>query len=329
VTGRPPLDELAEGLATFAADGRLLSANAAMRALVSACGADAASFAVEDLPLGTSARALLLRGEEVAFDTPVGRWRLQVCALPDGRWLVARPPAAASAPELARSRLLAGLAGSFVHELANRVAVVVGFGDLLELQLPAGEREQLQGMLAGAQESLRLLRSMVQLLDRSPRAAAPTPLAEPLQDAVELLGKHAQRLGRALSVAAPGPTVGDAPAVRCVPAEAVQAITTAALPLLRTGAGPLQFAVVRTTADGRRCACVRIADRGDVEVVRHLQQLLAADPAGVETARRALPGSGDLAVVAFGLRRAGGDLLAGIDGDGARRVELRWPEAQP
>jgi hypothetical protein len=29
----------------------------------------------------------------------------------------------------------------------------------------------------------------------------------------------------------------------------------------------------------------------------------------------------------FGLRRTGGDLLARIDDDGARRVELRWPKA--
>jgi signal transduction histidine kinase len=326
VTGQPPLDELAEGLATFAADGRLVPANAPMRALLGACGtsAGAASFAVEDLPLDAAARALLLRGEEVACDTAVGRWRLRVCALPDGRWLLARPPAAETAPALARSRLLGALAGSIVHELANRLSIVVGFGDLLELQLQPAERERLQGMLAGAQESLRLLRSMVQLLDRSPRTGVPTPLLEPVQEAVELLRKHAQRLGRTPSVV----DAGSALAVRCVPAEAVQAIATAAMPLLRTGTGPLQIAVVRTVADGRRCACVHIVDSGDAAVVGHLQRLLAADPAGVEAARRAVPGSGDLLVIAFALRRAGGDLLARTLDDGARRVELRWPEAQ-
>jgi signal transduction histidine kinase len=327
VTGQPPLDELADGLATFAADGRLVPANAAMRALLGACGADtwagAGSFAVDDLPLDPAARALLLRGEEVACTTPVGRWRLRVCALPDGRWLLARPPAAETAPALARSGMLGALAGSIVHELANRLSIVVGFGDLLELQLQPAERERLQGMLAGVQESLRLLRSMVQLLDRSPRASVPTPLAESVQEAVELLGKHAQRLGRALSVVDAGSSL----LVRCVPAEAVQAIAAAALPLLRTGTGPLQFAVVRSVADGRNCGCVHIVDRGDAAVVRHLQQLLAADPAGVEAARRALPGSGDLLVMVFGLRRTGGDLLARIDDDGARRVELRWPGA--
>jgi len=315
----PDLDWLDEGVAEIAPDGRFGECNTTMKGWL------ASAAHLRDLPLSPTDYERLMRGDLVDVRIGDGLRRLRLRTVGEERWLLASDVGAQRQLLMlerasARHRLLGGMSGSIVHDLANRMAAVIGFADHFGTMLAATEGDRLEAMVEAAQDSMSLLRTVVQMLERDPRKEVAGPLAGAVQQAVGLIDKHGRQQDRSIDLA-------DMPEssskVHVATTNALEVLTTALLFVLRTGRGALRVTVECSQAP-RMSAVVRLDDQGDEASYRALALALESGDACPAFGRLGSAGR-SLFKAALLLRGSGGDLDVEV-GDGRRSLLLRWPE---
>ncbi|MGE3171402.1 MAG: hypothetical protein AB7O97_02175 [Planctomycetota bacterium] len=227
-----------------------------------------------------------------------------------------------------RLRLLAALGGDVVHELANRLGVVVGIAEDFEHRLEEPAATRLRDAAATASASLELLRSVVRLLDRDPRQQQEVDLPAALEHARALLAKHSLRRCRAVLLEL-GDGMETPPRVRIDRADLLHALVTVALHVQRFADGDeLRLRLERVpgaAAHGRPVVRVRYEGRAPGDGFAALLARLGAAAPPLPALRALAGGADELARIAWVLRRHGGDLCV-VAGSAGPVLAIELPE---
>jgi signal transduction histidine kinase len=265
-----PFEALAEGVAAVAGDGALTAQNAAMRALLAACGDGSTGCrSLRELPLAEPQRRELEAGATVTMAAAGREHELSLHGSGARRWLCAREvegPADggdASTLAAARVRQLGRLAATIAHELNNLLGSAMGLASLLAPTMTeAADRRLLDEMQRGAQRGATLARGLARQLKVGPRQRVAAPVGTLIDEATAICGRAAtmRQVELLVHVAAA------LPPIRVVVVEAVQALLHGIIALLDAApqrvvvaAEPLRCAI----GGGRQRDCVRVRVQAD------------------------------------------------------------------
>lgn len=203
-----PWDALREAVGRF--DGeRLWPRNAAMRRWLADAGlgpglesADPVPFAA--LPFEADERAALLAGEGVAWTRGERHWQVRrIGSGVDGFLLAEDTTALRSAEALAlgaaRARALAGVAGTFVHDLNNHLNLALALlAQVRSMGVSEDDARVCDELATGAQFGAGLSRALARLLAREFDRRERVDLGEAVGDAIVAITKVCAQRGVAL-----------------------------------------------------------------------------------------------------------------------------------
>jgi len=339
--GEFPVASVSEALATIAPDGTITARNSAMRTLLlqlGPAGREARSLA--ELPLQPEQRGRLAAGEQVCLQVQDLQFDLRIVKCTTTVWLIASEPVAVAPPlalelAIARSRMLGGLVGTIVHDLANLLGAGLGLADAMRPRLTdPGELQILDELVQGTRQGAMLGRVLARLLGRAPRRRTAVALQDLVLEVMALVGKHSVQRGIDLRVV---PT-GRSPVVRVVTEDALQALLHGLLFCLdgTMGDSEARSLVVevgmeqRPLAGGRprALAFVRLtASSFDASAARGAGDLLERGTEVLQTASRLGESGRNLLHAALVMAGSGGELK--VRGhEGAFGLEFLWPRLQ-
>ncbi len=339
--GEFPIASVTEALATVAPDGAITARNSAMRTLLQQLGpAGTAARSLAELPLRPEQHGQLLAGERVRLEVEALQFDLWIAKCTTTVWLLASEPVAMAPPvamELAsaRHRMLARLAGSIVHDLANLLGSGLGLAEALRPGLTDPEElRTLDELVQGTRQGAMLGRVLARMLGRAPRRRTAVDLQDLSLEMMALVGKHSVQRGIDLKMA-PGTR---SPTVRVVVEDALQALlhgclfcldglvghSTARSLVVEVGSGQFPIGGGRP----RALACVRFtAAPFDAAAARSAGDLLAGGDEVLRTANRLGEAANNLLHAALVMAGSGGELQARVH-DGTFVLEFAWPRRE-